>query len=70
MESLMDEKKRITMLGAKGFTSLTNNTWINIERLMAERSAYANQYTITDNEYYYEQLLRCNEDLKNLLGIG
>lgn len=65
-----DEKKRIVILGAKGFFHLSNNTWINIERLMAERSSYANQYTITNDEYFYEALLRCNEDLKNLLGIG
>jgi hypothetical protein len=70
MEEQLDEKKRVAMLGAKGFNTLNNQTYINIERLMAERSAYANQYTITSDEYFYNALLRCNEDLKNLLGIG
>jgi hypothetical protein len=69
MAESIDEKKRITMLGARGFDSLTNQTYVNIERLMAERSTYANQYTITGDEYFYNAILRCNCDLKNLLGI-
>lgn len=65
----INDKKRNTILGAKGFDVLTNQTYINIDRIITERSAHAYSYTITNDEYFYNEVVKCNEDLKNLLGI-